>query len=128
MPHYSMFPPTDSLPVTPPTDGRVTLEIPCHRCGSLGSHIEGPGVGPHRAKLVCTDCGHFIRWLTSHPPEERAASRQRYQQQWLAQQPATPKQLAYLGALGHQGPAPENRLVASELLETLLRAQRKGTP
>lgn len=37
--------------------------IACPRCGSPGPHTEGPGAGPHAARLVCGVCGRFLRWL-----------------------------------------------------------------
>jgi len=40
---------------------KCKLRSPC-RCGSFDGLIT-PGTGPHRAKLVCWECGRFIRWL-----------------------------------------------------------------
>lgn len=33
----------------------------CTRCGSFAVD-EGPGAGPHHARLTCRDC-HGVRWL-----------------------------------------------------------------
>ncbi len=30
--------------------------------GGVGKR-EGPGSGPHAARLECAHCGHFIKWL-----------------------------------------------------------------
>jgi hypothetical protein len=64
------------------------------------------------------------------PPAARtrlkAQKSQPYQQQAMAVQPPTVKQLAFLQALGYHGPVPENRLAASEAIEHLLQ-QREGT-
>ena len=97
-----------------------TTDIPCQRCGSLGPHAEQPGVEPHRAKLVCIDCGTFMRWLPTHLPAARAARAAFYRQAYRAQLPPTEKQLAYLQHLGHTGPQPVNRLIASEAIDALV--------
>lgn len=34
------------------------LDAPCPRC-----QHPGPGAGPHYARLVCGQCGAFLRWL-----------------------------------------------------------------
>jgi len=34
----------------------------CKQCGSTNTQM-GPGAGPHHARLVCSDCGRFLRWL-----------------------------------------------------------------
>jgi len=99
----------------------------CPRCGATGPHTEGPGSGTHRARLLCGACGVFLRWLPTHPPEVQTARRQQYQQAWLAQQPATPRQLAYLAVLGYQGALPANRLEASTAIDHLKR-QREERP
>jgi len=35
----------------------------CPRCHHTGPHAPGPGAGPHYARLVCGQCGAFLRWL-----------------------------------------------------------------
>jgi hypothetical protein len=122
---YNMFPTTDSLTITPPTDEQVTLDIPCRRCGSCGPHVEGRGTGPHRAKLVCADCGVFLRWLPTHSPENRIARAEYYRRLAQAQQSVTHRQRAFLLVLGHKGAEPKNRLEASEAIDALL-GQRRG--
>jgi len=34
----------------------------CKHCGSLNT-LQGPGAGPHYARLLCKDCGSFIKWV-----------------------------------------------------------------
>jgi hypothetical protein len=41
---------------------KCRLRSPC-RCGSTDGLITH-GSGPHMAKLVCWECGSYIRWLT----------------------------------------------------------------
>jgi hypothetical protein len=36
----------------------------CPACGSLAMD-EQPGTGPHAGKLVCHDCGRFVRWTSA---------------------------------------------------------------
>jgi len=59
------------------------------------------------------------------PLLERAKLKQQKQEQsrqnWLSQQPPTIKQLNYLAALGYRGKAPTSKLVASQLIDTLLK-------
>src|SRR5262249_12045961 len=40
----------------------------CSRCAFPGPHRVGPGAGPHHARLVCRQCGHFLRWLPKPRP------------------------------------------------------------
>ena len=40
-----------------------TTGVPCLRCAYGGPHHVGPGAGPHDARLVCGQCGAFVRWL-----------------------------------------------------------------
>jgi hypothetical protein len=44
------------------------LQIACPRCASQGSHQVGPGSGPHYQRLVCAQCGAFLRWLPKPRP------------------------------------------------------------
>jgi hypothetical protein len=44
---------------------------PCRRCGSTVAR-QGPGAGPHYARLVCDGCGRFLRWLPK--PAEQGTS------------------------------------------------------
>ena len=100
--------------------------VPCRRCGSLGPHREERGTGPHRAKLVCQDCGTFVKWLATHPPAVRAARKRHYQLAHMASLPVTPAQQAFLWELGQTGEAPTNRAAASVRIEALRTARRKG--
>jgi hypothetical protein len=40
----------------------TTSAAACKWCG--GSNLrDGPGAGPHFARLECADCGRFLKWL-----------------------------------------------------------------
>ena len=54
-------------PFSDAQDTRTTLP-PCPRCGSLGPHHSGPGAGPHYQRLLCGQCGAFLRWLPKPRP------------------------------------------------------------
>src|SRR5262249_51708519 len=95
----------------------------CRRCGSCGPHQHGPGRGPHAARLVCGQCGQFIAWLSCYSPEEREARRQQARLQAMAQRPPSASQLAYLSALGDDGPPPQTMAEASERIYTLKRGR-----
>ena len=43
----------------------------CPRCASPSPHPLGPGSGPHYQRLVCGQCGAFLRWL----PQPQAVQR-----------------------------------------------------
>jgi hypothetical protein len=92
----------------------------CPRCAHPGAHVRGPGSGPHAARLLCAACGAFIKWLSTHDPQEREARRESARRQWMAQQPATARQLSYLKKLGYHGPAPRSRLEAHDLIMACL--------
>jgi len=36
----------------------------CPRCYSIHSTVKVGPFGPHVAKLICFDCGRFIKWLS----------------------------------------------------------------
>ena len=40
---------------------KCKLRSPC-KCGSFDGLIT-PGTGPHYGRLICWECGRFIRWL-----------------------------------------------------------------
>lgn len=69
---------------------------------------------------------HCLDW-EALPPAERAALKDQRaaegRRQWMATQPATEKQIAYLRSLGYAG-AVESKAHASDLIE---RYKRKGT-
>lgn len=86
---------------------------PCRRCGDAGPHAVAAGKGPHAAQLVCRGCGAHIMWLSRRSADERAAVRGQHRDAHLSSLPPTPRQIAYLSALGHAGASPANRLEAS---------------
>lgn len=55
--------------------------------------------------------------------EERSHA---FQQQYMVTQPVTEKQRAFLRRLGHVGPAPANRLEASDAIDNLLARSREA--
>ena len=113
----------DSIPasnVQPPS-------IPCPRCTFPGPHTLGPGKGPHTAQALCGQCGRHVQWLSTKSPAERAAQRASARQAAMRLQPATRMQREYLARLGYTGPAPQNKLEASEAIKAMLR-QREDTP
>jgi hypothetical protein len=77
----------------------------CKHCARAVEATVTPGAGPHYARLDCSICGRFLRWLPHPPP------------------PPTSKQLAYLQVLGHDGPAPKSKQQASQLIDELLKAK-----
>jgi hypothetical protein len=44
----------------------------CKKCGSTETR-QGPGAGPHFARLVCAKCGRFIKWLGKPASQEAEA-------------------------------------------------------
>jgi hypothetical protein len=46
----------------------AALAQPCPLCTASGPHQVGPGAGPHYARLVCGQCGAFLRWLPKPRP------------------------------------------------------------
>ncbi len=52
----------------------IPVKIRCPGCGSY-RHVQIRCTnGPHHGKLVCSECGHFIRWVSAPMTPERAAS------------------------------------------------------
>jgi len=46
----------------------------CHRCGKeVEVEIEKMDKGPHYAKIMCSECGNFIKWLPK--PENKRIKR-----------------------------------------------------
>ncbi len=68
-------------------------DIPCMGCGTIDTHCVEPGKGPHYAKLICTSCGSFLKWL----PKPQMALADKHMS-WRAD-PATEKQLAALSKM-----------------------------
>ena len=49
----------------PPAQSQTIVSHgPCSRCHGTTYRV-GPGVGPHRAQLICIDCGKGGRWLAA---------------------------------------------------------------
>ena len=51
--------------------GLLADGLKCPRCGCY-ERAQGPGKGPHQAKLICKNCKRFIRWLSSVPTDMSA--------------------------------------------------------
>jgi hypothetical protein len=80
---------------------------------------------PEEAEAFARAC---IAWaaLPREERERRKAERAaQHRQAWLEAQPATPKQLAYLAALGHRGPV-ANRHEAGLLIDRYTTARKGG--
>lgn len=86
-------------------------ETACPRCGVIDAPQLGPGTGPHVARL---------RWASRFPSSERTARREAARLQAMAQRPPTARQLAYLLALGDDGPPPATMLEASARIDGLV--------
>jgi ribosomal protein S27AE len=51
----------------------AALAQQCPRCTAPGPHQVGPEAGPHHQRLVCGQCGAFLRWLPKpHTTAEEA--------------------------------------------------------
>jgi hypothetical protein len=94
-------------------------ELVCPPCGCLGTPVVTRGTGPHAFRANCKDCGKFLRWVSKHTHEERVHRREKYRLQAMARLEPTIAQLARLKALGHDGPLPINRAVASALIDQI---------
>jgi hypothetical protein len=97
-----------------------SIEVPCRHCGSVGPHVEGPGASSHRARLLCSACGAFLKWVPAVLPAVWSAHRTSYRVRWLGQQSPSPGQLSFLRHLGHDGPPPAKQWAASEAIAQLL--------
>lgn len=95
---------------------------PCPRCGQLGPHVIGPGTPPHYASARCRYCGHFW-WLSRYTAEERQARRELARQEAMATRPPSQRQLAYLAALGDDGPPPATMAEASKRIDARVRGE-----
>jgi hypothetical protein len=62
---YTTFKPHDTATNT--TDV-ANSDTPYPRCGSPGPHRSGPVAGPHYQRLLCGQCGAFLRWLPKPRP------------------------------------------------------------
>jgi len=101
----------------------VLTEIACPRCGCIETPVVGPGSGPHASAALCRHCGAWPRWLSRYTPAERLARRQQPRQEAMAIRPPSARQLAYLQALGDDGPVPASMAEASTRIDTLLRVE-----
>jgi hypothetical protein len=54
--------PTNPTPTTTSFNPLDITTTHCPRCRSTATR-QGPGTGPHFAKLECASCGRFLRWL-----------------------------------------------------------------
>lgn len=113
---------TDTAPDTAHNAAPVT-DIPCPRCGTIDTPTIDPGNGPHAFRALCKHCGAFLSWVSQYTPAERQQQRQQGRQEAMAQRPPSEKQLAYLQALGDDGPAPGNMSEASQRIDALRRAR-----
>jgi hypothetical protein len=104
---------SDSVQSTPPSA--------CPRCGVIDKPAIAPGNGPHAFHAQCRHCGTFIKWFSQYTPAERQARHAQARLQAMAQRPPSARQLAYLQALGDDGPVPATMLEASTRIDTLLR-------
>lgn len=100
-----------------------TSQIVCYRCGVINNPTLGTGSGPHTASARCHHCGAWLRWLSQYTPSDRQARRQQARQQAMAQKPPSQRQLAYLSALGDDGPVPVSMAEASTRIDALVHGE-----
>ena len=92
--------------LTPLATPKHDEETVCRQCGTIDTHETGPGAGPHLARLTCSHCKSFIKWV-GKPREHKSAL------------PPTLPQLRYVTLLGYRGEAPRTRTQASQLINEL---------
>jgi hypothetical protein len=102
---------SDSIQSTPPPA--------CPRCGAFDTPAIAPGNGPHTFRAQCRHCGNFIKWLSQYTPAERQARHAQARLQAMTQKPPSARQLAYLQALGDDGPPPASMAEASARIDDL---------
>jgi hypothetical protein len=98
------IPPVEGVPPDPaglPHSIHVPDEITYSSCCTIDAPIVGPGAGPHAARATCAGCGKFVTWLSRYSPEEKHQRRR-------------------LRTLGYRGSVPEDREVASKLIDVLI--------
>ena len=110
---------TDSTP----TVNSAADPLACPRCGAIDTPTMGPGNGPHAFRALCRHCGAFLKWLSARSPADRQARRQQAKREAMATRPPSARQLAYLQALGDDGPVPGSMLEASERIDALVRRE-----
>lgn len=52
----------------------TSASSPCKLCGSATTR-QGPGAGPHHARLECGGCGRFLKWL-ARPLQAKTGERE----------------------------------------------------
>jgi hypothetical protein len=100
-----------------------SIETVCPRCGVIDTPAIAPGNGPHAFRAQCRHCGTFIKWLSQYTPAERQARHAQARLQAMAQPPPSARQLAYLQALGDEGPPPATMLEASSRIDVLVHGE-----
>ena len=101
-------------------------ETACRRCGVIAVHcVETGQWGPHTRRLMCQDCGSWIRWLSDRPPVEQAVHVEQSRRAAMARKPASEAQLRYLRHLGYRGPQPESMAEAADRIAILLHGRRR---
>ncbi len=91
--------------------------VPCMTCGTIDTHHVEAGAGPHHARLICTHCGSFIKWL---PRPRRSTVALPDKQAFWRSDPATPKQLAALNKMQQPHAANVSKGEASQLISAAL--------
>ena len=104
---------------------RASTAEACPRCGTVDVPLLSPGTGPHAYQASCQHCFRHLRWVSLLAPAERQARRIKGRMQAMAKRPATAPQLAYLRALGYEGPAPGTMAEASALIDEVIRQRQK---
>ena len=111
---------TTSRPSAPATSlFQHDTAMPCPVCGTIDTHRVEPGKGPHHAKLICTSCGSFLKWL----PKPQMALADKYTS-WRAD-PATLKQLVLLDNMRLPHAPDISKGEASELISAKLAGKRR---
>ncbi len=109
---------TTSRPSAPATSlFQHDTAMPCPVCGTIDAHRVEPGKGPHHAKLICTSCGSFLKWLPK--PQMALADKQTWRSD-----PATEKQLATLSKLQQPHGQGISKGEASQLISAALASHR----
>jgi hypothetical protein len=109
-----------NIPEIPPV-----LQLTCRACGALDTPHVTVGRGPHALRANCRHCGEFVQWLSARSPAGREATRQAGQQAVMARLAPSPRQLAYLHALGDTGSPPATMAEASTRIDAL-RQRKEG--
>ena len=92
---------------------------PCPRCSTVDRPTLSAGTGPHSCKATFAHCGRFLKWISLLAPSERMARKLAARRQAMLKHPASLAQLAFLEALGYEGPVPSTMAEASERIEEL---------